>query len=72
MLGVVISTIDIVFVEAVFRFQANLDLTNKIKVVVVFVEQENVEIEITIVISKTDLDDISSTYGVLEIFNLAF
>ena len=72
MLGVVFCTGNIVFIEAVFRFQANLDLTNKIKVVVVFVEQENVEIEITIVISKTDLDNIGSAHRVLEIFNLAF
>ena len=71
MLNVLICTNHIIFVEAVFGLQADLDLTNNVEVVVVFVEQENVEIKITIVGSKTDLDDIGSAYGVLEIFKLA-
>ena len=66
LLGVVIATIDIVFIEAVFRFQANLDLANNIKVLVVFIEQKNVKIEITIVNSETDLDNIGSAYSVLK------
>ena len=68
MLDVLICTNHIIFVEAVFGLQADLDLTNNVEVVVVFVEQENVEIEITIVRSKTDLDNIGSAYRVLLLF----
>ena len=64
-LGVIIFTFNILF-EAVFRSQAEFDLTNNIKYVRIFAEEKSSEVEIAIFITKFGLHDVSSTNSILK------
>ena len=56
----------VVWLEAVFRLQTQLDVANNIQVVIFQIEEEDVEIEITILTSESSLHKVGSTTSVLE------
>ena len=60
-----IVTIGVILLEAVLWFQAELNFADNIKIVVIFIEKKNVEIEVAILTSKSNLNNICRTNGIL-------
>ena len=65
LLAVVLATVVIVWLEAIFRVQTKLKLADKTERLIILIESKSIEVEITIFISKSNFKQISGTSVIL-------
>ena len=66
LLAVIFVAVFIIWLETIVRGQAQFKSADNIKTIISFAETKGVEAEIAIVVSDLNLNDISSTKGVLK------